>query len=111
MNPTAQKNTDYPEILRKTLALAESWQNRALDLVMIIYEYLNAESDKKLFDRLPYSRCQIQDFLLNDITEKTCSNKSMNSPLDVTNRYGHAGPGHSLPIEKRIIAEGVKIGR
>ena len=68
MNSTAQKNTDYPEILRKTLALAESWQNRALDLVMIIYEYLNAESDKKLFDRLPYSRCQIQDFLLNDIT-------------------------------------------
>ena len=29
MNSTAQKNTDYPEILRKTLALAESWQNRA----------------------------------------------------------------------------------
>ena len=33
MNPTAQKNTDYPEILRKTLALAESWQNRANSLL------------------------------------------------------------------------------
>ena len=29
MNPTAQKNTDYPEILSKTLALAESWQDHA----------------------------------------------------------------------------------
>ena len=54
MNPTAQKNTDYPEILRKTLALAESWQNRAnilrskdeLKQQQMMRRLLNHPSDK-----------------------------------------------------------------
>ena len=32
MNSSTQKHTATPEILRKTLALAETWQNRANSL-------------------------------------------------------------------------------
>ena len=32
MNSSTQKHTETPEILRKTLALAETWQNRANSL-------------------------------------------------------------------------------
>ena len=54
MNSTGQKNTDYPEILRKTLALAEIWQNHAntlrskdeLKQQQMMRRLLNHPSDK-----------------------------------------------------------------
>ncbi len=54
MNSFTQKKTDSPEIIRKTLALAESWQNRANTLLtknekkrqQMMCRLLNHPSDK-----------------------------------------------------------------
>ena len=55
MNSFTQKKTDSPEIIRKTLALAESWQNRANTLL--------TKNEKK--------RQQMMSRLLNHPSDKT----------------------------------------
>ncbi|MDP6744691.1 MAG: hypothetical protein QGH86_09240, partial [SAR324 cluster bacterium] len=60
MNSTSEQKTDLPEILQTTLALAESWQNRAntirtkdeLKQQQMMRRLLNHPSDKTVLMHL-----------------------------------------------------------